>query len=107
MVNIKNLTFSYNGDKNVLDNLSISIEEGVVYSLLGSNGAGKTTLLKCLNGDLPSNVDVTSFSEQMLYIHDEMKFYDYLTGDEFVKLILALRMCNLMRNGIRTYYQSY
>jgi len=95
VVNIKNLTFSYSGEKNTLDNLSLDIQEGVVYSLLGINGAGKTTLFKCLNGDLPSNIDVTSFSEQMLYIHDEMQFYNYLTGDEFVKVILNFKNIEL------------
>ena len=71
--------------------MSFNIEEGVVYSLLGINGSGKTTLLKCLNGDLPSNIDVTSFSAQMLYIHDEMQFYNYLTGEEFLNVILNFK----------------
>lgn len=91
MVNIKNLTFAYDGNKKILDDLSFNIEEGVVYSLLGINGSGKTTLLKCLNGDLPSNIDVTSFSTQMLYIHDEMQFYNYLTGEEFLNVILNFK----------------
>jgi len=95
VINIKDLSFSYNGEKNILDSLTLSIKEGVVYSLLGINGAGKTTLLKCLNGDLPSNIDVISFSDQMLYIHDEMQFYNYLTGDEFVKLILNFKNIEL------------
>lgn len=91
MINIKNLTFAYDGNKKILDDLSFNIEEGVVYSLLGINGSGKTTLLKCLNGDLPSNIDVTSFSTQMLYIHDEMQFYNYLTGEEFLNVILNFK----------------
>ncbi|SUY48058.1 ABC transporter [Clostridium putrefaciens] len=91
MVNIKDLTFAYDGNKKILDDLSFNIEEGVVYSLLGINGSGKTTLLKCLNGDLPSNIDVTSFSAQMLYIHDEMQFYNYLTGEEFLNVILNFK----------------
>lgn len=91
MVNIKDLTFAYDGNKKILDDLSFNIEGGVVYSLLGINGSGKTTLLKCLNGDLPSNIDVTSFSAQMLYIHDEMQFYNYLTGEEFLNVILNFK----------------
>lgn len=32
----------------VLDNISLTIEEGTVYGLLGPNGAGKSTLLKII-----------------------------------------------------------
>lgn len=95
MIDIKNLSFSYEKNKFILDDISINIKEGYVYSLLGINGMGKTTLLKCLNGDLPSNIDVTSFSEQMLYIHDEMEFYDNLSGEEFVKIILDFKNTEL------------
>ncbi len=36
------------GGKTVLENISPSIEKGIVYSLLGPNGAGKTTLLSII-----------------------------------------------------------
>lgn len=41
---IKNVTKSYQR-KEALSNISINIEEGKIYGLLGRNGAGKTTLL--------------------------------------------------------------
>ncbi|EPY6473002.1 ATP-binding cassette domain-containing protein [Clostridium sporogenes] len=41
---IKNITKSYQ-KKEVLSNISLNIEEGKIYGLLGRNGAGKTTLL--------------------------------------------------------------
>ncbi|EJO5347790.1 ABC transporter ATP-binding protein [Clostridium botulinum] len=41
---IKNVTKSYQ-KKEVLSNISLKIEEGKIYGLLGRNGAGKTTLL--------------------------------------------------------------
>lgn len=95
MINIKNLSFSYEEHKTILHNLSFSIEDGCIYSLLGVNGSGKTTLLRCLNGDLQSNIDVTNFSEQMLYIHDEMQLYNQLTGEEFIKVILNFKDVDL------------
>ncbi len=43
-ISIKNITKSYQG-KEVLSDISINIEIGKIYGLLGRNGAGKTTLL--------------------------------------------------------------
>ncbi|MDE5601704.1 MAG: ATP-binding cassette domain-containing protein, partial [Clostridia bacterium] len=40
---------SYNGKK-ILDDVSISINEGDIYGLVGRNGAGKTTLIRILLG---------------------------------------------------------
>ena len=33
----------------VLKDISFSLEEGQVLSIIGSSGSGKTTLLRCLN----------------------------------------------------------
>ena len=49
MIKITNLSKSY-GDTKALDNLSLEIQEGSIFGLLGVNGAGKTTLLSILNG---------------------------------------------------------
>ncbi len=43
------LTKRYRG-KTALDGLSISLEEGHIYGLIGANGAGKTTLMRILAG---------------------------------------------------------
>ena len=42
MLRIMNLVKSFN-DKRVLDNLSIEIEDGSVFGLIGINGAGTST----------------------------------------------------------------
>ncbi|XP_035714050.1 ABC transporter G family member 23-like [Folsomia candida] len=38
------------GDKIILNNLNINVDQGTVYALLGPSGCGKTTLLSCLVG---------------------------------------------------------
>lgn len=48
---IENLNFKYNSEK-VIENLSMSIEEGQIVSISGENGSGKTTLLKLMLGQL-------------------------------------------------------
>ena len=49
MIDIHNLSFSY-GSNAVLQNISLKLEEGRIYGLLGENGVGKTTLLTLLCG---------------------------------------------------------
>ena len=49
MIDIQNLSFSY-GSKSVLENISLKLEDGRIYGLLGENGVGKTTLLTLLCG---------------------------------------------------------
>ena len=49
MITIKKLAFSY-GDNVVLKDISMELQEGRIYGLLGENGVGKTTLLTLLAG---------------------------------------------------------
>ena len=49
MIKIDNLAFSY-GSNRVLENISMELEPGKIYGLLGENGVGKTTLLTLLCG---------------------------------------------------------
>ena len=49
MIAINHLSFSY-GSKLVLSDISMKLQEGRIYGLLGENGVGKTTLLTLLCG---------------------------------------------------------
>ena len=48
-IEIRNLCKSF-GDKTILDHVSLEIEKGDVYGVLGLSGAGKSTLVRCING---------------------------------------------------------
>ena len=52
---IKNLSFSYDKDKPVIDDISLSIEKGSFVAILGHNGSGKSTLAKLIVGILEKN----------------------------------------------------
>ena len=49
MIQIKDLGFSY-GERVVLKDITMKLEEGRIYGLLGENGVGKTTLLTLMCG---------------------------------------------------------
>lgn len=49
MLEIRNISVGYGG-VNVLTDVTVSVSEGIIVSLLGANGAGKTTLLRVLSG---------------------------------------------------------
>lgn len=52
IIETRNLTYSYDGEKNAISNMNIAFEKGKITSVLGSNGAGKSTLFLNLNGIL-------------------------------------------------------
>lgn len=50
MIEIRQLSFGYHRKKLLYKNLTLTLEPGNIYGLLGKNGAGKSTLLKNLIG---------------------------------------------------------
>lgn len=51
MLEIKGLTKKYkNADKNAIEDINLTIENGDIYGFIGPNGAGKSTTIKCLVG---------------------------------------------------------
>lgn len=84
MIEIKDLGFSY-GSNSVLDHISMKLEDGRIYGLLGENGVGKTTLLTllaglknagcgsiCTDGDNPFNRR-PSLLDYQYYLPDEVQ----------------------------------
>lgn len=51
-IDVKNLYVSY-GEKDILSDISISIEKGKITSIIGVNGCGKSTFLKSIGGIIP------------------------------------------------------
>ena len=52
IIEVRNLTKTF-GDKTVVDQLDMTIEEGQLYGFLGPNGSGKTTAIRMMCGLVP------------------------------------------------------
>ena len=48
MIEMKAVSFSYENDKKVLNNINLSIAEGNMTAIVGTSGGGKSTILKLL-----------------------------------------------------------
>jgi ABC-2 type transport system ATP-binding protein len=80
--------------KQILHEVSFSVQEGEVYGFLGPNGAGKTTTMKCLLGLLhPDSGEVEIFGERgptlaarqrLGYLPEQPYFYPHLSGRELL-----------------------
>ncbi|MDE7354272.1 MAG: ATP-binding cassette domain-containing protein [Acetatifactor sp.] len=45
-IRVEHVSFSYNGEENVLDKVSLEFREGQIATITGENGSGKSTLLR-------------------------------------------------------------
>jgi len=52
-IEVENLSFAYQKDKNILTNINMQIKEGCKLAIVGASGSGKTTLANILVGFYP------------------------------------------------------
>ena len=83
MIELKNLK-KYYGDIAAVDNISLTIKNGVVMGLLGTNGAGKSTLLRCMAGILKPEHGEVLINGQPVWNNPEAKsLFFYISDDQF------------------------
>jgi ABC-2 type transport system ATP-binding protein len=101
MLEIKNLSKSYDGKNYACKDVSITINDGDIYGFIGPNGAGKSTTIKAIcgihsfegevlfDGKSITN-DMIEFKRNIAYIPDNPVLYEHLTGIEYVNFILNI-----------------
>ncbi len=68
MLEVKNLEYTYESGKKVLDGISLSTKNGAITMVIGENGAGKTTLFKNILGLLKRDKgDILVDGEELRY----------------------------------------
>ncbi len=95
MIEANNVTKRFN-DITAVDDVTLSIEEGKVFGLIGTNGAGKSTFLRMLSGVLKQdegNIEIDDLKvyenpackEKFFFISDEAYFFLNATPDEMMR----------------------
>lgn len=101
MIEIKNLTKSFNQDKIVLENLNCTIKDNAIYGLVGANGAGKSTLLRLICSiyeadsgtifiDGKDSFDNEQLKQNMVFVPDDLFFYSGYTLMEMAEYYESL-----------------
>lgn len=96
MIQLDTIQFGYTKKKHIFEDVSLTMEPGHIYGLLGKNGAGKTTLLSIMAGlRFPNSGSATILGEnaslrkadvlQNLYFLQEEMYVPHLTIQNFEK----------------------
>jgi len=97
----KNLTKRFNRGKIIaLEDVTLSVKEGIIFGLLGPNGAGKTTLIKIVLGILfPTSgsakllerpINDIRIKEKIGYLPENHRYPDFLKGGEVLDYFARL-----------------
>lgn len=78
VLDVHNLSYSYDEGKNVIDNVSFSLYKGEIAALVGHNGAGKSTLSKLLIGFIKASKGEILLKEQNIYNMNVKEIGDHM-----------------------------
>lgn len=99
MVEIINVSKRF-GRNTVLKNVSLKINRGEIYGLVGKNGAGKTTLLSIIAG-LSKSTNGTikcKVGTKIGFLPDVPEYYDTLTANEYIDFLLKYKNSEIRKN---------
>jgi len=119
MLEIKNVSKSYDKKKLAIKDISMSLEPGDLYGFVGPNGAGKTTLIKSIAGIIGYdsgtitldgyviNKNPIDFKKLLAYIPDHPDLYESLSGRQFIDFVADAFAVSLeRRNELITKYAT-
>lgn len=94
-IEVEHLTFSYDGEQDVLKDVSFQIEEGSYTTIVGHNGSGKSTIAKLLIGLMEAKsgtitVDGIQLTERSVYdIRDKIGIVFQNPDNQFIGATVA------------------
>ena len=121
MIEIKNVSKTYNGKKKALDNVSFKVNDGEIFAFIGHNGAGKTTLIKSMIGILDFDegdilIDNKSIKTNtieckkiMSYVPDNPDMYENMKAIDFINFVCDMYETpyEIRKNNIDKYAKMF
>lgn len=104
MIKIQNVTKKFGAQK-ALDNLTLEIEKGCAYGLLGSNGAGKSTLLRLLSGIYIQDNGRITIDDEPIYDNPALKEKIFFVSDDTAQFTGMTLL--QMKDFVKTFYKTY
>ncbi|MBQ6336914.1 MAG: ABC transporter ATP-binding protein [Ruminococcus sp.] len=96
---VRGVTFSYDGVTNILENINLELRDGELVSLLGVSGGGKTTLFNVIAGlnrpqkgqVLLNGEDITGKTGRVSYMLQKDMLLPYRTVEDNIALPLIIK----------------
>ena len=99
MLEIKNYSYEYFKNKEVIHNIDLKVKEGDIYAFLGRNGAGKSTTIKSIvginnikEGDILLNKvsikkEPLKYKMKISFVPDTPMLYENIKGIDYLNFI--------------------
>lgn len=99
MIEIKNVSKTYNGEKKAVKDVSFKVDGGEIFGFIGHNGAGKTTMIKSIvgildfeSGDILINgksikTNPIECKLDIAYVPDNPDLYENMKAVDFINFI--------------------
>ncbi len=92
ILNLQNITFGFSSEKPLFKNLSLDLQQGKIYALMGANGSGKTTLFNLITGFHKPDAGTISFQKHNTTLLSPYKINRIGIGRTFQDLRLIAKL---------------
>ncbi len=89
-ITISNLTYGYDQNKIILNNINMEFANTGLFSIVGSSGCGKSTIVKLLKGDIRTDKNHIFVGGTDLYVLSACDYYKHLAVISYNSYILGL-----------------
>lgn len=87
-IELKNIFFSYDNEKNLLENIDLKLKKREIIGICGESGSGKSTLLNLITLLITPNKGNFYLDNKVMKDHDEIKGYQdlirFISQDTFL-----------------------